>query len=518
MKTFLAALLTLLCLNPVGAATVSIYHTGDVHGWYSARPAKWDPANSTRTIGGFAALASLLKAEKNPYLLLDSGDMFQGTPEGNYSKGMASVALMNKLGYAAALVGNHDYDYTEDNLKVLISSAAFPFLGANVYYRNSGKHADYLKPYKIVERGGERIAILGIAGKHTATSTLPANVRHLVFGSEPDETTKWMAEINKQKPDAIVILAHIGLGGPSVGQKADISALALTDAQTAFGTVTVARSAAGAAVVLGGHNHSGLLTGYVDKKSGVLIGESYWGLTDVTKVDLHFNDATGKFTGATAELIPLWTDVTGEDASVTALTKTFSAAADVEMEKPLGVSAFDLSSSKTGLDSDIGNWFTDAMRRQSGTDAAFQNSAGIRAELKKGPIKMRDIYQVMPFENTLVKLTMTGAQLQTLLSDNLRGGRSKLQLSGLTVRISGGKDGAPEVITVLKDGREVAPGDKLTVATNNYLTTGGTGGNAFGEAEKSEDTMEAIRDILVRDIKEHPIKELPASGRIVRAN
>ena len=111
MRTFLAAVIALLCLIPAGASTVSVYHTSDVHGWYSARPAKWDPANSTRTIGGFAALSSLLKSEKNPYILLDSGDMFQGTPEGNYSKGMASVVLMNKLGYAAADVGNHDYDY-----------------------------------------------------------------------------------------------------------------------------------------------------------------------------------------------------------------------------------------------------------------------------------------------------------------------------------------------------------------------------------------------------------------------
>ncbi len=518
MRTFLAALLTLLCFIPAGAVTVSVYHTSDVHGWYSARPAKWDPENSTRTIGGFAALSSLLRTEKNPYILLDSGDMFQGTPEGNFTRGMASVQLMNKLGYAAADVGNHDYDYTEANLKVLISSAAFPFLGANVYYKDSGAHADYLKPYVIVERAGERIAVLGIVGRHTATSTLPSNVSHLVFGDEAAETAKWMAEIRKERPDAIVVLAHLGIGGPYGGQKVDISTLTLSDEQTAYGTVPLARNAEGAAVVLGGHNHTGLLGGYVDRTSGVLLGESYWGLTDVTKVDLNFDDATGKFTGAAAKLVPLWTDVTGEDSEVTAMIKGFKAEADVEMDKPLGECAVDLGTSKAGLDSDIGNWFTDAMRRQAGTDAAFQNTAGIRAELRKGPVKMRDIYQVMPFENTLVKLTMTGDQLVRLLTDNLRGGRSKLQLSGLTVKMSGGTDGAHEMITIEKDGREITPGEKLTVATNNYLTTGGTGGKVFGQAEKSEDTMQPIRDLLIKDIKENPIKELPAGGRIIRAN
>ena len=514
MKTLLALLFSLGFLLPAAAGTVAIYHTSDVHGWYSARPAKWNKEAPDRMIGGFAALASLLKSEKNPYLLLDSGDMFQGTPEGNYTRGMASVVLMNKLGYNAVEVGNHDYDYTEPNLKVLVSSATFPFLGANVYEKATGEHVDYLKPYIIVERGGERIAILGIAGKHTSTTTLPANVKHLTFGDEPAETAKWMEEIRKQKPDAVVILAHVGIGAWG-GEKVDVSTFTLGDLDLAHGTIGIARAAGGAAVVLGGHNHTGLMKGYLDKASNTLLGESYWSLTDVTRVNLSFDDATHKFTGATAELIPLWTDQTGEDAGVTAIIKGFSKDVDVEMDKPLGESAVDLGRSEEGLDSPVGNWFTDAMRRQSGADIAFQNTAGIRAELKKGPVKMRDIYQVMPFENTLVKLTMTGRQLKELLTDNLRGGRSKLQLSGLTAKFRIGEAGKVTELTLERDGREIKPDEKFTVATNNYLTTGGTGGKAFGDAERSEDTMQPIRELLVKDISEHAVKELPSSGRLV---
>ena len=162
------------CLSRPGTLTISVYHTSDVHGWYSSRSAKWDKENSTRAIGGFPALSALVKKEKNPWLLLDSGDMFQGTPEGNFTKGMATVALMNRLGYSAALVGNHDYDYGEESLKAMVSSASFAMLGANVYRKEDGKSASYLRPYTIVERAGKKIAVLGLAGKHTATSTLPA--------------------------------------------------------------------------------------------------------------------------------------------------------------------------------------------------------------------------------------------------------------------------------------------------------------------------------------------------------
>jgi len=121
----------------------------------------------------------------------------------------------------------------------------------------------------------------------------------------------------------------------------------------------------------------------------------------------------------------------------------------------------------------------------------------------------------MPFQNTLVKLTMTGEQIKRLMADNLSGGFSKLQVSGLKVSFKSPAK-APANITLEKDGKPVQDGDKLTVATNNYLTTGGTGGKVFSEAEKSEDTMQPIRDLLLKDIKANPVKSAPQRGRIIR--
>ena len=512
MKTILAAIILLSTLSSARALTIDVFHTSDVHGWYTARPAKWDKENSTRTIGGFPALAALAEADKNPHILLDSGDTFQGTPEGNLTKGMATVKLMNQLGYSAVEAGNHDYDYNEANLRNMVAASSFTWLGANVYIKATGGHTDYLKPYAIIEKAGKRIAVIGIAGRHTATSTLPANVKDLEFRDETAEAARWTEEVKKLNPDAIIILAHVGFGGDVFGTT-DISTWTFTAAQTAYGTLPIARAAKGANVVIGGHNHVGLTHGYFDKESSTLLAESYFGLTEVSKISLEFDDKTGKFTGATDEIVPLWTDKTGEDAAVAATIKGFTTEVDKEMGKVIGESVVDLGFSTKTLDSDIGNWFTDAMRRQAGTDAAFQNSAGIRADMKKGPVRLRDIFQVMPFENTLVKLTMTGQQLVDLMTDNLRGGRSKLQVSGLKITFRNSAEG-PKDITILHDGKLVGPGDKLTIATNNYLTTGGTGGKAFNEAAKSEDTLQAIRDLLIKDITENPVKTFPEGGRI----
>ncbi|OGS23468.1 MAG: hypothetical protein A3J70_03150 [Elusimicrobia bacterium RIFCSPHIGHO2_02_FULL_61_10] len=515
MKKLLTAALLFSCLSPAWTLTISVYHTSDVHGWYSSRPAKWDKENSTRAIGGFPALSALVKKEKNPWLLLDSGDMFQGTPEGNFTKGMATVALMNKLGYSAALVGNHDYDYGEESLKAMAAGASFAMLGANVYLKKDGSGAPYLKPYTIVERAGKKIAVLGLAGKHTTTSTLPANVKHLDFADEETEAAKWTAEIRTKKPDAIIIMAHIGIGGDTAGRITDISTWTFTAQEAAHGTIGVARAAGGAQAVFGGHNHAGLAKGWYDEESSTLILESFTGLTDVTRLDLQFDDVTGSFTGAKAEMVPLWIDRTGEDEEVKTLITGFTKDVDAEMGIVISESAFDLLKSTSGLDSDIGNWFTDAMRRQAGTDVAFQNTPGIRAELRKGPVRIRDVYQVMPFENTLVKLTMTGGQIKKLLADNLSGGFCKLQLSGLKVSFRSPARAAGNIL-LEKDGKPVNDEDELTVATNNYLTTGGTGGKVFGEAGKSEDTMQPVRDLLLKDIKANPVKSLPERGRLVR--
>jgi len=513
MKKFLLAVLFSLPAS-AWSLTVSVYHTSDVHGWYFSRPAKWDKENSTRVIGGFAALSSLVRADKNPAILLDSGDTFQGTPEGTLTKGRATVTMMNLLGYSAATVGNHDYDYTEASLRDMVKASKFPWLGANIYVKETGKPADYLKPYTIVERAGKRIAVLGIAGEHTVTSTLPSNVKHLEFRDEAGEAARWTRELReKEKPDAVVILAHNGLGGNLMG-KSDLTYWVPSAAQASSGTLAIAR-ASGADVVIGGHIHAGLQEGYRDPVSGALLAESYFGLTHVSKIDLEFDDKTGKLKATSARLVPLWTDQTGEDQAVIKELKVFSDQVEREMGSPVGWSAFDLGKSGAGLDSPIGNWFADAMRRQSGSDVAFQNTAGIRAELKAGTVTVRDIFQVMPFENTLVKLTLTGEQLRRLMADNLPGGSSKLQVSGLKISIKKPYND-PANITLERNGKPVADGEKLTVATNNYLTTGGTGGAVFAEDAESEDTMRPIRDLLMKDIADNPVKALPESGRIVR--
>jgi len=512
MKIFSALLLPLLFALNAAAASVAVYHTSDAHGWYSARPALWDKENSTRAIGGFAALAALLEKETTPYLLLDAGDMWQGTPEGILTKGQASVQLMNQLGYAAAVPGNHDYDAGEPVLRAMISSAAFTMLGANVYYKD-GRQADYLKPYKILERNGRRIAVLGLAGAHTANNTLPAHVNHLDFRDEAATAAALLPEIKKEDPDAVIALAHLGLDENLSLKRLDISTWTFTAPPA--GSLNIARSAAGIDLLLGGHNHTGLLKGWRDPVSGTWFGESNYGLSYVTRALLTFNDATGKLENVEVRLVPLWIDVVGEAPAVLKPVAGFSADVEREMGQAVGEAATDLEFSAEGLDSGLGNLFCDLTVQAAGTDLAFHNTKALRAQLKKGTVRLRDLYQVMPFDNTIVTMRLTGAQVRRLLMDNLRNSWSAIQVAGVEVAYRPGPGDRPAYLSVKHGGREIKDKEVFTVATNSYLAGGGNNGEALDGGLDRKDTMLPARELFIKAFGAGPVSA-PAAGRIKR--
>ena len=537
MKILSSILLALAMAAPAYADTVVIYHTSDVHGGYSAHQAKRN--GEQKDIGGFAALSSLIKQEKNPYLLLDSGDTFQGTPEGNFSKGMATAELMNRLGYSAMVPGNHDFDYGMGVLENMAKAFNFPVLGTNMYSKATKKNPYFMYPYTVRIVGGHKIAILGIVGTHTATSTLPANVKDYYFGDEAKEAKKWVKIITKkEKPDAIVVLAHIGLGGPYGGKRIEVREI-LPEMETS-GTLAVARAIAGyPAVIFGGHNHTAFKTSYKDEKSGILLQESGSSLYNVSRVELEFDDKTGKLVKTSGGLVELWTEDTGTDESLLPVIQKYKDSADKVMNEEISYTNIDLDRNYRlpGIDSMAGDWFSDAMRRQAKADIGVQNSGGVRTNIPKGKITFRDIYQIMPFDNTLVVTELTGQQVYDMVnhSVHLKGGNptTTLQFSGLRAEWkiaeadpSAKTDSKTEVIKVELCGNTCDSGNPVfspidytatyRVATNNYLVGGGNGGSVIGQGKVLEDNQRVLRDYLIDDLKTSPVEKEPIGPRLVQ--
>lgn len=491
--------------------TIAIYHTSDVHGGLSARPARWYEPDPTRRIGGYAVLSSLIARESRPWVLLDSGDIFQGSPEGNLTLGVASVRVMNALGYTAMVIGNHEYDYGEANLRRLVGLAQFGVLGANITTTGDGAHVEYAIPTRIVEVGGVRVGLIGIATRHTKTSTLPANVAHLTFLDEVETARLHADRLRAEGADAIVVLCHCGLA-PSVARRRVAPAdLRLTEDDTRYlGDLRVARGAP-VDLVLGGHLHTGLGP-WRDPESGVVIVQSYQKLEAVTRLELVVDVDRGEVVSIDGALVDLWADEYGEDPRIVALLEEVTAEMGAALDERLGEAADDLLRAPGGLDSAMGNWMTDLMRAATGSDVAIQNTFGIREDLRAGPVRMRDVYEVMPFDNTLVTLRLSGARLEKLVRDNLRGRRSMIQVSGMRIRYHLEGETVGEV--QLEVGGERVTGERIyTVVTNNYLAGGGTGGAAFTGAPRG-DTGRPIRALLVEAFRSSSPIRAPATGRI----
>ncbi|MBT9557179.1 MAG: bifunctional metallophosphatase/5'-nucleotidase, partial [Myxococcales bacterium] len=383
-----------------------VFHTSDVHGGIEARAAKWHADNPSRLIGGQAALGALMAKEAGPKLLVDSGDIYQGTPIGNLTRGAAVVAGMNALGYDAMAVGNHEYDYGEENVASLAKIAQFPFLGANIRKRADGEPPDYVDRSVIVEVGGVKVGLIGIATRHTATSTLPKNVEALNFEEEV-ATAKREAELLREKgAEVIIALSHCGLA-PSVARKRVAARdLVLNAADEAYGGDLAIARGADVDLVLGGHLHTGLAGTFRDPVSGKVIVQSYESLEAVSRITIAV-DEDGDV-DASSELIDLWVDQHGQDPAVKSIVDSFGTSINAELDRVIGTLAEDLRRADGGLDSALGNFFADALREAGKADVGIQNTFGIRADLYTGNLTQRDIYRVMPFENTLTVVDMPG--------------------------------------------------------------------------------------------------------------
>ena len=515
------------------AKTIDIFHTSDVHGSYFARPAKKvygdDP---DRMMGGFATLKAMLKKEKTPYIMLDSGDMFQGTPEGIFTRGEASIDYMNKIGYSAVVPGNHEFDYGQLLVVGLAKRAKFPFLAANIYIEGSNERPDWVKPYIIIKKAGKRIAVFGLAGKHTKTHSNPKNTFGLDFRDEAAEAKKIVAEIKeKEKPDAIICIAHLGsdehFSRSIVDELPDYVTEHCRSCRRLFpdreyeeflprGIQHVARAARDIDLILGGDFHTGLAKGHKDDVTGISIGESYTNLMFTTKAELNFNDKTGKLESVNVKLVPLWTDVYGQDKGILKMDAKLKAKIDETMLQKVGYTEGELSFSSENLDSKIGNWICDLTKDAVGAQMGFQNTGGIRVELPKGDITMGDLYRVMPFDNTIVTMKMTGKALKRMIAESYENESAGMQISGLKVEILPARDGKHDFRLFDSSGKLIEDTDEYIIATNNYLADGGNYGAAFKEeGTEAKDSKLVFRDIMREALEKGSLPE-QQTGRYVR--
>ncbi|MCO5723740.1 bifunctional metallophosphatase/5'-nucleotidase [Robiginitalea marina] len=219
---------------------LTILHTNDVHSHIDPFP----PTDARfPNLGGVARRASLIaqiRSENPNTLLLDAGDIFQGTPYFNFYGGELEFRLMSKMGYQAATLGNHDFDNGLDGLLAQLPHARFPFLSANYDFSNTVLDG-YIKPYEVFVADGIRVGIfgLGIELKGLVPGELYGETAYL----DPVETAQEFSGIlrGQEACDLVVCLSHLGYRYREANRVSDQSLAAATE---------------GIDLILGGHTHT----------------------------------------------------------------------------------------------------------------------------------------------------------------------------------------------------------------------------------------------------------------------
>ncbi len=189
----------LFCVCGLGAKDIVIYHTSDMHGQYFGKTDE-----SGKSYGGFARLAEVLKNTKHPFLLLDSGDFSSGSYEANISDGKYSVDLMNRMGYAALTIGNHDSDFGDVGLGNMLAKFKGDVLAMNVTrFQIPGKP---LKSYAIYDVGGIKVGVIGVAMDGAGTDRM-----QVVNRPTTEEFEANITALKKEKAEVIIVIAHDSL-------------------------------------------------------------------------------------------------------------------------------------------------------------------------------------------------------------------------------------------------------------------------------------------------------------------
>jgi 5'-nucleotidase / UDP-sugar diphosphatase len=460
---------------------LTLLHVNDLHGRLLPYPDK--SISETTPVGGAARLARMIADEraKNPdgSLLLAAGDMFQGAPVSNVFRGQSVIEVMNYLRFDAMALGNHEFDWGPNLLHELAASADFPFLAANIQDQQ-GQSVPLTRPYVILKRKDLNIAVIGLTTPDTAFITKPDYVSGLTFREPTEILPPLLKEVRSSGADLIVLLSHSGLEADRV----------------------VAEQVSGIDVIVGGHSHTSMTHPLRVNDTVIVQAGSYGAYLGV--LQLEVDPTTHKILAYTRdnELKPVMTGP-GEtvDEKVAGIVGRFNDQIKSEFARVIGETSVDLIRSPHA-ESNLGNLITDALKESSGSDIAFHNGGGIRADIPKGKITLEQVYTLLPFDNFVVVMNLTGDQVRQILEQNTTFDHQLLQVSGLAVDYDVAAPAGSRAIRVFVGNQPLEPDRIYRVATNDFLAVGGDQYTTFQEG-KNIVYGDSLRDVFAAYLEKH---------------
>jgi len=475
-----------------------IIATNDFHGALEPRP----DANGVRRGGAAYVAAAIDRARKEcapacETLLLDAGDLFQGTLASNLAFGRPVVDYYNRMGYAASALGNHEFDWGIDTLRARMRQAKFGIFGANVRHTD-GRDVKWIRNDTIVTRGRAKIGIIGVSTVNTRTTTRAANVVGLRFDDPAPIVDSIGRALLKRGANVIVVIAHAGAfcgrdpGASCNGEIVDLARKVTTRVDA----------------IVSGHTHS-LVNTVVN---GIPIVQARSSGRAIDVVDMALGAAEAGIT--THEVREIASDTIKPLASIDSIVQR--AVARVASLVNRHIATIPVTLARQGPQYALGNLIADAQRWAGKGDVAIMNNGGIRTELRAGDATYGSLFELQPFGNTLYSLTMTGAQLRGLIEAMLTKTPVNDHVSGLTIKYDPSRPAGSRIVSVtMSDGSPVSDSRSYNVILNDFLATGGEGYNAAGRATASRPLNIVDLDALIDYLRSLPAPiAAPAEVRI----
>ena len=499
-----------------GGRTLVIFHTNDIHGRAVDNVEKGEI--------GYARYKTILDLAEDEFgdtnvLAFDAGDALHGTNFATLSKGESIVRLMNMVGIDAMACGNHEFNYGKDRLKELEALANFPIMAVNVlkedgeaFFNTNSQIFEVFTGH--AESDPAKFGVIGVATPETKVKAHPKYTEGLTFGAgeEEDDIDALAALVQDRIDDlyvdgvnGIILLTHLGVDESS----GDLTSKELIS------------RIEGVQIVIDGHSHTEYEKGlWLEdaNNQGVLLVQTGSHFNNIGKVTIEFDAATGApaENGVKVELLS-FEDVEAilddadevPDPGVEKMIADITAQNEKFLQTVIGETATLLDGERAHVragETNLGNLITDAMLEASGADVVLTNGGGIRASIAAGEITMDDALTVLPFGNQVTVIKVTG---QDILDALAFGAKSYPEASGgfphvagMTYTIMITDEGKFAGIGEVKvGGKPIDPAKEYTLATNDFLASGGDGYVMFGGKEQVT-LLGMMLDIFVDKIKE----------------
>jgi 2',3'-cyclic-nucleotide 2'-phosphodiesterase (5'-nucleotidase family) len=465
-----------------------IIGTNDFHGAFEPRA---DSSGVRR--GGAAYVATVIATARAECattgscesILLDGGDMFQGTAPSNRTYGATVVELYNRLGYTAAALGNHEFDWGQDSLRARMRQARYPILGANVRFAD-GRDADWVRDDTLVTVGTVKVGLIGLSTTATPQTTMAVNVADLRFQALAPVVDERARRLRSRGAEAVVVVAHSGAfcqwdaNGDSTcrGEIVDLAS-GVTERIDA---------------IVSGHSHSLVNT----RVNGIPIvqARSHGRAVGIVDVPLGGGEAVIAVRDVRADSVT-------PDPGVDSLVKRVVAAVATEMSRPIVQIAEPLR--RSGRQYALGNLIADAQRAAGRADVAVMNNGGIRADLPAGQATYGTLFEIQPFANSLYRLTVRGRDLRAYLERLVGRDEINAHVSGVVLVYAPAKPAGSRIVTAtMADGRPLQDDRTYTLVMSNFLVGGGDGLGLSGGALETEALEIPDIDALVNYVRARP--------------